>query len=291
MTAAARARCVADAGGADPDADGLAAVEPVAVLVLARAAAELEPVALAELGAAALLERHDTKYLLPAAELPALLRLCAGQYRALEVGGVRLPRYHTVYLDTPDLALYHAHHAGRLPRVKARVRSYVDAGTHFLEVKRKANTGRTSKLRAVLRTPADALADPAARALLAAAGLDPRRLRETASVRYRRLTLVARGRAERVTIDVGLVLSAAGRAAEFGGLAIVEVKQPRPGRSPCVEALRALGARQASVSKYCLTVAALVERAKTNRYKPVLRLVYRTTHRTTYSDARLAPAR
>jgi hypothetical protein len=232
------------------------------------------------------MDRVDTKFLLPAALAGALLDACGGAYRALEVGGARLSRYETLYYDTGDLALYHAHHAGRGTRRKVRRRSYVDSDQHFLEVKLRTGRGRTRKARVALDGEAgagidgalDRLGDPALREL--AWGLAAATLRPVVRVDYRRLTLVRADGAERATLDAGVAIAdARGRVASFPHVVVVEVKQPRRDRSPLVDAIRALGVRRGGISKYCLGVASLEPAAKTNRYERLLRHLHRMADR------------
>ncbi len=105
------------------------------------AAAQFQSISLADLGQSALMDRLDSKFIVPVADIPALLSGCAGRYRVLEVNGRRLCGYATTYYDTADLAFYRAHQTGRLPRRKVRVRDYVDTGARFLEEKVKNNLG------------------------------------------------------------------------------------------------------------------------------------------------------
>jgi hypothetical protein len=268
----------AGAAGAHAAAGAPPLPDPVRALVAA--AAPLDGVSLAELGTAALMERVDTKFLLPAALAPEAVRRCGAWYHALEVNGRRPCGYRTTYYDTADLALYHAHHAGRGTRRKVRVRTYLATGERYLEVKLRTNGGRTVKSR--LRVPdgrADVLAHPDARPLLdpvlrpagpSHAARSPGELREVVEVDYTRLTLVGRDGAERVTLDLLLAFATDDGAASFPGVAIAEVKQARHGRSCFLAAMRALGCRPVSISKYCLGVASLHDGAKKNHYKPLL---------------------
>ena len=273
-----------------PAPPGAPSAAPDVERALRRAAEPLAPIALAELGGAALMERVDTKFLLPAslagALLDAVLDGRGGAYRALEVGGARLSRYETLYYDTGDLALYHAHHAGRGTRRKVRRRSYVDSGQHFLEIKLRTGRGRTRKARVALDGTStgavdgalDRLGDPALREL--AWGLSADALRPVVRVDYRRLTLVRADGAERATLDAGVAIAdARGRVASFPHVVVVEVKQPRRDRSPLVDAIRALGVRRGGISKYCLGVASLEPAAKTNRYERLLRHLHRMADR------------
>lgn len=239
---------------------------------LAGIAARFEPITLEELDKARLMDRVDRKYVLPVTKLESLLLACTAYYRVLEVRGVRLSRYTTRYYDTPDLSMYHAHHADRAPRAKVRVREYLDSGLRFIELKRRTNKGRTFKSRVSLKgnaeDPIDLLAGLSG---FSESGIDTHaHLDSVLDVDYSRMTLVNRVDAERVTIDVNLVARHKGRSVDFPGLAIAEVKQSRRASSPFVEGLRAARVHEGSISKYCLGVASLVEGARTNRFKPRL---------------------
>ena len=83
------------------------------------------PVTLEEMSGIRLMNRTDTKYLLPLETLAVLLYYAAADYRVQEVAGERNIVYHTVYLDTVDKAMYRAHQNGRAVREKIRVRTYV----------------------------------------------------------------------------------------------------------------------------------------------------------------------
>lgn len=235
------------------------------------AAALLDAVSLDELGPAALMDRVDRKYMFASALLPDLLADLARDYRVLEVGGRRLSHYVTRYFDTPDLALYLAHHNDRAPRFKVRVRTYQGAAASYLEVKRKTAAGRTCKQRVLLDgggAPLESLCE----------GLleeDERvafdGLTETACVEYRRLTLVRKGGVERITLDLMLTFRRGGEGRTFPELVIAEVKQDGHGASPFVAAMRALNVRPGGVSKYCAAVANLNPTVKANRFRPALR--------------------
>ena len=70
-------------------------------------------VRLEEMDKARLMDRIDTKYLLPANRVPDLLNLMKGRYRVLEVGRQRVSSYSTVYYDTPGFAFFNQHVTGR----------------------------------------------------------------------------------------------------------------------------------------------------------------------------------
>jgi hypothetical protein len=62
------------------------------------------------------------------------------------------------------MGFYHAHHAGRVNRQKIRVRTYVETGSQFLEIKRHQKKGRTVKVRKLMTdseiSPLNCLLDP-----------------------------------------------------------------------------------------------------------------------------------
>lgn len=246
---------------------------PDPVGVAGRAAVEFAPISLEEMGAAALMDRVDRKFLLPAQRLPEILEPLTGRYRALEVGGHRLSRYSTRYFDTPELALYHAHHSGRARRYKVRVRRYLDSESRWLEVKLKATRGRTLKKRVSLAhdrlAPMERLA---AEAILGVTDAVPAEsLREAAVVEYSRLTLVCGDAPERITLDLMLTFSRGGSTRSFPGVVVAELKQPRRAASPFLEIVREMGVREGAPSKYCAAIATLEPRAKSNRFREAVR--------------------
>ena len=233
--------------------------------------ATLAPITLHEIGAAELMDRVDRKFVIPARTLPGLLEACGADYRVLEIDGRRTHRYSTRYFDTRDLRMYNEHHANRLPRMKVRVREYVDSGTRYAEVKRRTNTGRTNKSRVRLTDGTDATRD----AFTRAAGentplIEGNDLQFVVSVDYTRITLVRASASERVTIDLDVSMTSPDDNVRYASLAFVEVKQAEVGPSPFVTALTKADVREGSISKYCLGVAQLVGHAKSNRFKAAI---------------------
>jgi hypothetical protein len=239
------------------------------------AASRFEPLSLQELGGAALMDRIDTKFIVPSWVVPDLLAPCADRYRVLEINGQRLGAYLTRYFDTPDLRLYHTHHAGRMPRYKVRVRSYLDTGMSFLELKLRTNKRRTVKTRVLLDSRHE---HPLARLgeeqfFGVAHDTEPESLTQTLTVDYSRMTLVSRDVPERITVDVMLTLRRDGAVRTLPSVAIVEVKQARHGDSVFREALRDANMRPGGVSKYCLGIAMLEPGVRKNNFKPRLRRI------------------
>jgi len=253
----------------------------------------IAPITLAEVGQAELLDRFDSKFLLPLTEIPSLIEWIGPGYRVLEVAGTRASRYSNLYLDTPGRDFYLAHHAGVTPRFKVRIREYVETGTRFLEVKRREASGRTVKVRmptelggagavvgdgtavvSALEELLDLRDGHGFSRALRGASLEP-----TLRVSYRRIALVQEGVGERVTIDLELAhtgVTGEGRGrTPIPGLAIVEVKQAGRAASPVLLALRRRHYRPGSMSKYCLALAEREPELKRNHFKPTFDRVAR----------------
>jgi hypothetical protein len=232
------------------------------------------PIGLDELvGRAALMTRVDRKYVLALPDLmPALSRLDGA--RILDIDGCREFGYQSVYFDTPELSSYLAAARGRRRRFKVRVRTYLDTGNRFLEVKTRDGRGSTVKH----RTPysgdgfdRDARAYTAA--VLHGAGIaaDPRRFEPTLTTYCRRSTLFVPATRSRVTVDTGLAWALPdGRAGVLADRAILETKSDH--RNAGVDRLLwSLHRRPCSVSKYGTGLAALRPELPANRWHPVLR--------------------
>ncbi|MFD2349805.1 VTC domain-containing protein [Nonomuraea ferruginea] len=129
----------------------------------------------------------------------------------LEIGGRRQFRYTSTYFDTPDLLTFRQHRQQRRRRFKIRTRTYLDGGGRWLEVKLKDAGGGTDKHRVPYDgAPAHALTPEALDYLSTtlATGLRlprPAPLGPVLSTDYRRVTLVDRSGAARLTCDSGLV--------------------------------------------------------------------------------------
>ncbi|MCR2824860.1 polyphosphate polymerase domain-containing protein [Microbacterium sp. zg.Y909] len=233
---------------------------------------ELPAVDLAALNTeAALQTRVDRKYILPLADVPAVLADLPEGTHALEVDGERALRYASQYFDTPALDSYLGAAHGRRRRFKVRARTYVDSDASFLEVKTRGGRSATVKDRVpVTGTTLDAAAVTAAAEMLTEAGIpDARRLAESLqpvlATAYRRATLLLPPEHDagpsRGTVDVELTWRDMQQPGDSGTLtlpttAIVETKSGcRAGALD--RALWRHGHRPASVSKYGTGLAAL----------------------------------
>ena len=236
----------------------------------------LAPIGLEELAAVAgLQDRVDVKHVVPRATACALLEALAPTHRVLEVAGRRTFTYATTYFDTLDLRCARDHLQGRRRRFKVRTRHYVESDLRVVEVKLKGVRGRTVKHALVAPGPppgrplgGEALRVARERVLAAYGAFPAGPLVPAAQIAYRRVTLAATDRPERLTLDLDLDL---GTGQLEPGWVVVETKS-RAGRSLADRTLRALGARPVSTcSKYLLASALARPELRANALAPLLR--------------------
>ena len=232
------------------------------------------PISLSNMEDVALLNRTDTKYVLPTATLHQIMPQLTEEYYALAINGERLSHYRTLYFDTNAFDLYHRHHAGVLDRYKVRSREYVDSQVSFLEVKHKTNKGRTIKSRIQTAELADSFFEEEVDFLQDVYPYDATELDPKLWVEYSRTTLVSRHRQERVTVDTNLSYMWDGQTVRLPHIAIVEIK--RDGfshHSDMGGQLRRHQVRETGFSKYCVGVSMLHSDVKHNNFKSKLRMV------------------
>lgn len=235
-------------------------------------------ITLEEMDAVALLDRLDYKYLMTLEQMRTALVALLADYRVLSVRGERLNHYRSLYFDTCDFALFHAHVNGRAERFKVRCREYLDSQESYLEVKQRTRKERTIKQRLACANPAWRLTPELNHWIRdvrpdACQTLEPK-LWNT----FTRITLVSCNARERVTLDYNLAFHLEKRTAHLDGLAIAEVKLERgPRESAFATRMRALGIHPRSFSKYAFGTALLVDQVKKNLLKPQLHLVEKLT--------------
>ncbi|MEZ4905966.1 MAG: polyphosphate polymerase domain-containing protein [Spirosomataceae bacterium] len=229
---------------------------------------DFEPISLSEMDTVKLLNRTDTKYLFANELLPDLLERLRPHYQMLEINGRRGADYQTLYFDTPQLELYHAHQSGRLNRYKIRQRSYVNTGLKFTEIKHKNNKGRTIKTRLEQELPLGDLQQPCLYDFLTQ-GIphSPNDLKPILWVDYTRLTLVNLQTNERVTLDLNLTFRNQYQQIGPFQVVIAEVKQDKAGGSFFARLMKEHHIREGGISKYCLGVLSLYPNVKQNRFK------------------------
>jgi hypothetical protein len=233
-----------------------------------------EPISLAQMDDVALLDRTDIKYVINVRQLYRALASLTEHYWVLDIDGIRLNHYQTLYFDTADFALYMRHHAGGGNRYKVRSREYVDTGQSFLEVKLKTNRGRTIKRRIQTLGLVTRFTPETNDFMNAHFPLDTQFLEPKLWNDFSRITLVSKRHRERLTLDLTLQFCSGGRAVVLPGIAIAEVKQDSVNRnSDFIRQMRAVNIRPTGFSKYCIGVSMLYQNVKHNNFKPRLRLV------------------
>ncbi|MFK4099437.1 VTC domain-containing protein [Streptomyces sp. NPDC019531] len=238
----------------------------------------LPSVGLGELVArAGLLTRFDRKYVLPVVDLPLVFGGLDEDVRVLEIGGERQFGYRSLYFDTPGLDGYLGAARRRRRRFKLRIRTYLDSGEHFVEVKTRGPRGTTVKHRMPYGGDLGRLDEDArvfVDAVLAGAGVDATGFRfvPTLTTTYRRTTLLLPATLSRLTVDTGLIWSLPDGTAVLRApdRAVVETKAGRAG-CDADRLLWSLKHRPCPVSKYGTGLAALRPELPAHRWLPVLR--------------------
>ena len=230
--------------------------------------------ALADLSKAELMDRVDTKYLLPLTELEDLLTELSDHCTVLSIDDRRISHYKNSYFDSKTLRYYHAHHNGALNRYKVRCRTYVDQDRSFLEVKLKNNKKRTIKKRtAVQHTDVNVLKQQ--QQFLQKCGISEiEQLIEVQECHYQRVAFANEENGERLTLDFNLsfIDPENGQQVNVEHFAIIELKQNVITRnSNLFKILRKRQLRACKFSKYCIGLSLLKnKKIKHNRFNETL---------------------
>lgn len=248
-------------------------IEPLPTLV-----EKFAPTSLAEMDAVALLNRVDTKFVMPIDQLMEALSAVKSEYRMLEVAGHRLNHYRTLYFDTDWFDLYYLHINHRAEHYKVRSREYLDSNISFLEVKHRTQKNRTIKDRLATDQPITWMNDRAEQWLNGVFPFDSRRLEPRLWNTFTRLTLVNKQQCERVTIDVDLTFTWAQKSVRLDGIAVAEVKLAGLHcQSPFLVQMRKQHIHACGFSKYCVGTAMLYEEVKKNSLKSRLMWIKKVT--------------
>ena len=245
---------------------------------------EMSPISLEEMSSIRLMNRMDQKYVTNVATLFQLLGLLHDDYYCQEIKGLRITSYRTTYWDElTEHPLFHTHETGHLPRVKVRVRTYVESALSFLEIKKKNNHGKTRKSR--VRVPSvQAVADGEVgeEFLVGKTGLTFRNMSPAVGNRFHRITLVNRAKTERLTIDFDLRFDnfETHREASLMNIVVIELKRDGRKPSPVTDHLRRLRIKAGGFSKYCIGAALTNDALRLNLLKEKLRYIQRIAART-----------
>ena len=233
---------------------------------------QFDPITLDEMSGIRLMYRIDTKFVTTMPVLARLLVMAQEEYLAQEIKGERNMLYETTYFDTTHYDMFYTHQYGHANRQKIRFRTYVSSHLQFMEVKTKNNHGRTKKKR--IEVTDMSLMDAEKRMFLEKHlhyGVDT--LQPAINNHFRRITLVNRGKTERLTIDSDLRFHnlVSGIDKDMGDLVIIELKRDGQVFSPVLEMLRQLRIHPHGFSKYCMGSALTNPQLPVNRFKTKLR--------------------
>jgi hypothetical protein len=251
------------------------------------------PITLDELQSRApLLTRIDNKYIVSWPACASVLETLLDDFRVLEIGAQRTFEYETTYFDTASLTLYRAHVQRRRKRFKCRSRHYMDTGVHFFEMKMKGRRNETIKRQMPYDRADVAVVTADAWQFIRDCLIEQYgqqfddELAPSLSNKYRRMTLVARDGAERLTCDFDL--SFAGPTGRSGRLSsdflVLETKTMR-GKGVADRTLKAIGNRPVICSKYCVGTALLRPDVKSNELRGVIQRYFEPNAVTAATDA------
>lgn len=247
---------------------------------------ELRGASLAQVDAAAALQqRVDRKYLVPAATARRLVGELAPTHRVLDIDGRRTTGYRTIYFDTPGFAAWRAHVQGRRRRWKVRTRLYAEDRLCRIEVKTKDRRGATVKHALKISAEDYGRIDSEAAVfvdnVLADAGLSGitcSDLVPAGEITYVRAALVDLDAGTRVTLDRQLACNRNSNSALLASDRVLVETKGAARQAPADRLLISLGARPISISKYIVGLSLLVPGLPDNSVRRLAR-----THFTTQS--------
>ena len=230
------------------------------------------PISLEQMSGVKLMNRIDTKFVTNQQKLCQLLEMAQQDYFIQRIEGKCNLEYDTTYFDTTGYDMYSAHQHGHANRQKIRFRTYCISDLQFMEVKTKNNHGRTKKKRIEVQDMN--LMDGEKRAFLSKhLRYDVDTLQPALNNHFSRITLVNKGKTERVTIDSQLRFEnlQSGKKLDMGNVIIIELKRDGLAYSPILQMLRRLRIQPHGFSKYCMGSALTCEnRLPVNRFKQKL---------------------
>ncbi len=229
-------------------------------------------ISLGEMKAVRLMNRIDTKYVTTLPMLVRLLEIAQPEYMVQSIDGALNMPYYTLYYETQDAHMYMEHLRGRKRRQKIRIRKYVHSNVAFLEIKNKNNKGRTSKKRIEY---VEGNTEEQEQFINEKANYAYSDLSKRIENKFSRITLVNKGKTERLTIDTNLRFHNLknDEVCAVEGLVIIEHKRDGNVYSPISAILNQLRIFPAKFSKYCMGMALTDSTLKRNRFKERLRMV------------------
>ena len=250
-------------------------------ILMEECVSHFDSISLSEMGDVKLMNRIDTKYVVPQILLPSILDAARSDYYVQEIDNKRIATYDTMYYDTPTLDMYLRHHNRQLVRQKIRVRHYLDTEQTFLEIKRKNNKGRTKKKRIVVPgfdIQSNTLGSSKKDTWTVDQFIGQKSNYKWAELvphlrtKFHRITLVNKAMTERLTIDfdLGWENVITNESKMYDGLAIIELKQDGHIHSLMTNIMLNLRVHPMKISKYCIGTVLTTPGLKHNRFKTKL---------------------
>ena len=227
---------------------------------------KFDPTSLKEMDTVKLLNRTDTKFVIPKGLFVTILPFLKEHYKVLEIKKKRVAQYKTLYFDTDNFDFYKHHHNGWPNRYKVRMRKYVDSGLCFLEIKNKKK-GRTVKSRIKIIDFEEEMSNDSINFVN---DIIPHEIKLEKKLwnSFHRITLVNKTEKERLTLDIGLSFKLKEKNHSLENTIIGEVKQEKVNRnSPFMLLMKKNRVRPMRVSKYCIGAKILYPELKNNRFK------------------------
>ena len=213
-----------------------------------------------------LLNRTDTKFVIPKDLFVRILPLLKENYKVLEIKNKRVAQYKTLYFDTDNFDFYKHHHNGWPNRYKVRMRKYIDSDLCYLEIKNKKK-GRTLKKRIQITDFEEEMSETSLQFISDVIPNDIVLIKKLWNS-FNRITLVNKTDKERLTLDIGLGFQWNDKDLSLQNVIIGEVKQEKVNRnSPFMKLIKENGVRPLRVSKYCIGAKLLYPALKNNRFK------------------------
>jgi VTC domain. len=236
---------------------------------------KMTSITLEEMKSVHLMDRVDSKFVIPVMLLPKLLEEMVPYFKVQTKNGTTIAPYTTQYFDTSGLDMFLMHQNGKQSRQKIRIRSYVDSKLSFLEIKKKNNKGRTSKIRIPVESPFVNSVEElnAGKDFLDAnSSFQSQSLVPVLNNDFYRITFVNNRKTERITIDINLSFRnlLTGDEKRFDNIVILELKQDGWQHSDFRDILMKLRVRKNSFSKYCMGTVSTNSNVKYNRFKSSL---------------------
>jgi len=226
-----------------------------------------EPISLNQMDEVKLMNRTDTKFVFEYSLLEKVMQEIQEHFFVLDINGVRLNAYRSLYFDTDDFKFYFEHHNGKKNRNKVRYREYIDSGLCFLEVKKKNNKGKTIKERIKVSEIPKKMSEEDLRFVHETIGRHEDLVPKHWNM-FSRITLVNKHIKERLTIDIDINFTADGSESTLDRMVIAEVKQEKVNyASTFMRVIKKNGVRPFRISKYCMATASLYPTLKNNNFK------------------------